>query len=128
MDFTRTKHMPKYSSPITSLRQVANHSASLDDMAVHFRFWLRHVRRCRQGADAKRAIASAPPIMEGKFPLGEVADYWLARNAALLAKQTDLPVPTWAQARLSHLQSFQSDTRTKGCCVRGLIDQRSNIG
>jgi len=69
----------------TTLRDIAERSASLGDFGRHLRDWLHELRRVSSRTQAAASIASEPARLREKFPEGHVADAWLAAYAEHLA-------------------------------------------
>lgn len=83
----------------TTLRDVAERSASLSDFGRNLRDWLHELRRVSSRTQAAAAIADEPSRLRKKFSQGHVADAWLAAYAEHLAGKAGVSVPAWAFAR-----------------------------
>jgi hypothetical protein len=86
------------SSRPTTLRDIAEQSASLGDFGRLLRDWLHELRRLSSRPQAAAAIAEEPARLRDKFPEGHVADAWLAAYAEHLAGKIGAPAPAWAFA------------------------------
>jgi len=82
----------------TTLRDIAERSASLGDFGRHLRDWLHELRRVSSRTQAAAAIADEPARLREKFPEGHVADAWLAAYAEHLSGKIGVPAPEWAFA------------------------------
>jgi len=82
----------------TSLKDVAQQSASLSEFGLNLRDWLHELRRASSRNQAVAAIADEPPRLREKFPQGYVADAWLAAYAEHLAQKVRRTAPAWAFA------------------------------
>lgn len=81
-----------------SLKEVAEHSASLEEFGLNLRDWLHELRRASSRNQAVATIADEPPRLQNKFPQGYVADAWLGAYAEQLASRMGRPTPAWAFA------------------------------
>jgi len=82
----------------TTLRDIAERSASLADFGRHLRDWLHELRRVSSRTQAAASIADEPARLRKRFPEGHVADAWLAAYAEHLAGKVGIPAPEWAFA------------------------------
>ncbi|WP_404422226.1 hypothetical protein [Nibricoccus sp. IMCC34717] len=80
----------------TTLKEVAEQSASLADFGRHLRDWLHEVRKISSRPSAARLILEEPPRLRRKFRGGEVADAWLAAYAEHLSTEAGIQPPDWA--------------------------------
>ena len=80
--------------PLT-LRQVAEHSASLEEFGRHFRDWLHELRRHSSRPQLVAAIAEEPPRLKDRFAGGAVADAWTAAYADHISGKISRPAPAW---------------------------------
>jgi hypothetical protein len=82
----------------TTLREVAERSASVNGFRRHLRDWLQELRRVSSRLQASAAIAEEPARLAGQYPEGAAADAWLAAYAEHLADKAGIPAPAWALA------------------------------
>src|SRR5471032_2541407 len=82
----------------TTLKEIADRSASLGDFGRHLRDWQHELRRVSSRTKAAAAIADEPARLRETFPEGHVADAWLAAYAEHLAGKIGVPAPAWAFA------------------------------
>jgi hypothetical protein len=81
-----------------TLKQVAEHSATLDEFGRQLRDWLHELRRMSSRAEAAATITDEPRRLRDRFPRGSVADAWLAAYAEHLAGKIGIAAPKWAFA------------------------------
>lgn len=81
-----------------TLREVAERSDSLEDFGRHLRDWLHELRRVSTRRQAEAVIAEEPLRLGEKFPLGHIADAWLAAYAEHVAGKVRGTPPEWAFA------------------------------
>jgi len=83
----------------TTLSAVAARSESIEDFGRYLRDWLHEVRRASSRPQIELAISMEPRRLADKFPLGHVADAWLASYAEHAAGKIGAAAPEWAFAR-----------------------------
>lgn len=82
----------------TTLKAVAESSASLREFGLNLRDWLHELRRASSRNQAAGAIEAEPPLLRDRFAEGSVADAWLGAYAEHLSQKLDRPAPHWAFA------------------------------
>jgi hypothetical protein len=80
----------------TSLNEVASQSDSIEEFGRNLRDWLHEVRRFTSRPQLIDAVAVEPRRLKECFPLGDVADAWLAAYAEHLAANAGFASPEWA--------------------------------
>lgn len=80
-----------------TLCEVATWSNSLSAFGSNLRDWQHAIQRegVHSRAELVRRIAAAPPLLDGSFPQGDVADAYLAAYAEWLADRASIPRPAW---------------------------------
>ncbi len=80
----------------TTLKEVAESSASLREFGLNLRDWLHELRRASSRNQAADTIEAEPPLLRDRFAEGVVADAWLGAYAEHLSQKLGRPAPTWA--------------------------------
>lgn len=108
----------------TTLKEVAERSASLEEFGRNFRDWLHELRRHSSRPKLESAICEEPPMLAENFAQGAVADAWLAAYAEHLAVKIGRPAPNWSHdpARLSPEPWFADDARSPSLRALALRD------
>ena len=82
-----------------TLRDVAESSFSLEDFGHHLRDWQHGIQR--DGVNSRREFShrldAEPPLLAGRFPLGDLADAMLAAYAEWLADQAGIKRAAWCK-------------------------------
>jgi hypothetical protein len=79
-----------------SLKEVSEHSDSLQAFGSNLRDWLHEVRELSSRPQLAASVKEEPAILEGRFPEGRIADAWLAAYAEHLSSGVGSPAPGWA--------------------------------
>lgn len=82
----------------TTLKEIAEQSDTIEEFGRHLRDWLHELRRVSTRRQAEAAIGEEPPRLGEKFPLGHIADAWLAGYAEHVAGKVRGTAPEWAFA------------------------------
>lgn len=109
----------------STLREVAELSASLREFGLNLRDWLHELRRASSRNQAAVAIAAEPPLLRDRFAEGAVADAWLGAYAEHLARKLDRPAPAWAYAGERVLPDPAFDEGADSAELRALAVARS---
>ncbi|MBI4624158.1 MAG: hypothetical protein HY736_13205 [Verrucomicrobia bacterium] len=80
-----------------SLAEVAQRSEDLRSFGWELQDWLHTVRAIRTRSTLRRALAPEPVLLAKRFPVGRVADAWLAAYAEHAANVAGLNAPEWSR-------------------------------
>ena len=81
----------------TSMREVAEESATYSDFGANLKDFLHTFHFARQRKEALQPLLAArPPRLSEKFVQGKICDAFLAATADYLSRVNGLPTPEWA--------------------------------
>lgn len=109
----------------TTLKAVAESSASLREFGLNLRDWLHELRRASSRNQAAGAIAEEPPLLRDRFSEGAIADAWLGAYAEHLSQKLNRAAPEWAFAGERILVDPAFDAGAESPLLRVLAVTRS---
>ena len=104
----------------STLKAVAERSASLADFGQHLRDWLHELRLVSSRPLAAAAVAEEPPRLSRKFAQGKIADAWLAAYAEHLAVKAGIQPPNWVFASSRVLAEPSFNDKNESTRLRAL--------
>ncbi len=85
---------PRWSRPQTA-RAVARRAASIEEFGMNLRDWFHELRHLSTRAQLLAAVKVRPERLAGRFPLGDVADAFLAAQVEFICRRAQVAPPRW---------------------------------
>lgn len=90
------KRNQRLSRPRTA-RAVTRRATSVEQFGLNLRDWFHELRRISTRAQLQEAVKVRPPRMAQRFPLGDVADAFLAAQVEFFCHRTNVCPPRWSR-------------------------------